>query len=90
MASDGLWDFLSDDEAVAIVADCIQKNNRVGKGKGSCLIFHDYMFVHLYCTSNMHSTPDLNTFFLFFCRMVRGQLLLLLRLKKQRHSADSI
>ena len=29
IASDGLWDFLSDDEAVAIVADCIKKNDRV-------------------------------------------------------------
>lgn len=29
IASDGLWDFLSDDEAVAVVADCIARGDKV-------------------------------------------------------------
>ena len=33
LATDGLWDYLSDEEAVAVVADCIQRNDKVGQSR---------------------------------------------------------
>lgn len=29
LATDGLWDYLTDEEAVAVVADCVLRNDKV-------------------------------------------------------------
>jgi serine/threonine protein phosphatase PrpC len=42
VASDGLWDFLSDEEAVAVVEESIKRNDKV------CCIMYLYTYTYIY------------------------------------------